>query len=432
MASQDRVWLPFEEAREFVRGLGFSRVAEWVIFSSSGKRPENIPSSPNKIYAERGWVSFIDWIRHPDAPAVPKPIRVAAPKTRAKDRTPSRTGNFLNYKAAREIAHQLKLACRREWHVLATAKKLPEGVPANPVIVYGTDFLGWDDWLGHNTPTTNPRVMPFNHIRTYAQSLGLTTRAEWERHCASPKVPAGLTPTPEVDYPGDFAGWPDFLGSAYTGVAPAMHLPFTEARDYARSLRLKTFQAWQEHLASRRLPGIPARPDIVYADQWINTTDWLGKKPVISRGRALYLKFAHAREYARSLGLRTQEQWLSHMESGSSKNKARIHKPGYSVGMKVNPAADQLKRRIPAHPDTHYNTDWVSWEDWLGFTNEEIQARAQRSQEQVIRSLAKQIVDDVRDKGHLGRETLEDRVLLILQKAAPTLSQIPSVQTNLG
>ena len=59
-------YLPFEEAREFVRGLGLKSIIEWKEYSKSGKRPKDIPSSPNTIYRDKGWVGLKDWLGYDD------------------------------------------------------------------------------------------------------------------------------------------------------------------------------------------------------------------------------------------------------------------------------------------------------------------------------------------------------------------------------
>ena len=42
----------FEEAREFVRSLGLKNKKEWKKYSSSGKRPDDIPTHPERVYSK--------------------------------------------------------------------------------------------------------------------------------------------------------------------------------------------------------------------------------------------------------------------------------------------------------------------------------------------------------------------------------------------
>jgi AraC-like DNA-binding protein len=46
-------YLPFKQAREFVRKLGFTTREEWEEYCNSGKKPDNIPSNPWNVYKKR-------------------------------------------------------------------------------------------------------------------------------------------------------------------------------------------------------------------------------------------------------------------------------------------------------------------------------------------------------------------------------------------
>jgi hypothetical protein len=56
-------WRPFREARAFVRTLGLRSIYEWRDYCQAGKKPTNIPSNPDKAYAEAGWLGYADWLR---------------------------------------------------------------------------------------------------------------------------------------------------------------------------------------------------------------------------------------------------------------------------------------------------------------------------------------------------------------------------------
>ena len=50
----------YEKAKEYVRSLGLSGAREWKQYSSSEKRPYNIPSNPWSVYKE--WNGLADWL----------------------------------------------------------------------------------------------------------------------------------------------------------------------------------------------------------------------------------------------------------------------------------------------------------------------------------------------------------------------------------
>lgn len=60
-------WRAFEEARAFARSLKLTSGAEWRRFSKGevaalGRRPEDIPGCPERIYRECGWKGYRDWL----------------------------------------------------------------------------------------------------------------------------------------------------------------------------------------------------------------------------------------------------------------------------------------------------------------------------------------------------------------------------------
>ena len=59
---KENIYLSFEEARVFVRNLGFEKVSQWTEYCKSGNKPDYIPFSPQSIYKNDGWISHVDWI----------------------------------------------------------------------------------------------------------------------------------------------------------------------------------------------------------------------------------------------------------------------------------------------------------------------------------------------------------------------------------
>ena len=56
----------FDNARVYVRTLGLKSKKKWEAWSSSGKRPCDIPSTPHTTYASSGWLSIGDFLGYAD------------------------------------------------------------------------------------------------------------------------------------------------------------------------------------------------------------------------------------------------------------------------------------------------------------------------------------------------------------------------------
>lgn len=118
-------------------------------------------------------------------------------------------------------------------------------------------------------------------------------------------------------------------------------LPFEEAREYARSLGLKSTIEWQAFVKTKVIPSnIPKRPDNAYKNSgWISWGDWLGTERRI-RG---YRSFEDAKKVALSLKLSSRSHWIVAYDEGLIPND------------------------IAKNPDISYkNKGWLGWGDFLG------------------------------------------------------------------
>jgi superfamily II DNA or RNA helicase len=122
-----REFLPFGEAREFAHTLGLKSQPEWQAFCCSGKKPEDIPTRPEKTY-ETDWVSWGDWLGSGNV----------APKNR----------EFLSFDKAREFARALGFNSQADWVAFCRSGKRPENIPAIPNQTYEGEWICWADWLG--------------------------------------------------------------------------------------------------------------------------------------------------------------------------------------------------------------------------------------------------------------------------------------------
>ena len=116
-------WMEFEEAREYVRSLKLNYQKDWNIFSKSGKKPNNIPSNPDKTYKENGWLSFPDWLG-------------------------TEIGfngyEYLQYNEAKEFVKKLSLSSQSDWSKYLKSGNRPKFIPSSPGKFYKEN--GWVNW----------------------------------------------------------------------------------------------------------------------------------------------------------------------------------------------------------------------------------------------------------------------------------------------
>ena len=67
VATQEREYREFEEARSFVRKLNLKSEEEWLKYckgeySYLPKKPDDIPVAVRKVYKFKGWIGMKDWL----------------------------------------------------------------------------------------------------------------------------------------------------------------------------------------------------------------------------------------------------------------------------------------------------------------------------------------------------------------------------------
>ncbi len=130
MAERRRPWRAFTEARAFVRALGLKNQADWQEYSRSERRPGDIPSNPNTIYAAE-WHSWGDWL--------------GTGTIALKHRT------YRPFPEARAFVRALGLKNQADWRDFSRSDRKPDDIPSNPYRTYKAEWHGWGDWLGTDT-----------------------------------------------------------------------------------------------------------------------------------------------------------------------------------------------------------------------------------------------------------------------------------------
>jgi len=219
---------------------------------------------------------------------------------------------------------------------------LVEENPFGFYLQYASEACGVSTFQELRTASQARAFMPFADARAFVSALRLKTVLEWYDYCASGQKPHDIPSNPQVAYEGTgWAGHTDWLG---TGRTVPIYLPFHEAREFARGLRLKSQAQWGEFCGSGDKPDdIPSKPDYTYRDDgWKGLGDWLGTEAIATFHRE-YRPFAEARAFVHGLQLTRQKDWENYRKSSE--------KP-----------AD-----IPTNPNVVYKDEgWKDFGDWLG------------------------------------------------------------------
>ena len=227
IAGSSSRFLPFEQARTYMRQVKLKSSAAFNEWKQAGKRPRYIPADPRRTYAGR-WCGWRDWLgTQSDLP-------------------------FLTFAEARSFAHGLELSGPSAWRAWARSGKRPANVPSNPDAFYAKtkQFQGWPDWLGYD-PVQNQKAkvaarrakqfLPFCQARAFVHSLeGVKTRRQWRDWSKNGHRPQNIPRNPDHVYKTTgWRNWRDWFGKC-----TLPDLTFEEAREYARKLKFLSSPQW--------------------------------------------------------------------------------------------------------------------------------------------------------------------------------------------
>jgi len=127
--------------------------------------------------------------------------------------------------------------------------------------------------------------------------------------------------------------------------------PFNEAREFVRSLKLKSKKEWTSYTKTGKMPSdIPINPQdaysafkkyaskkekIKYSKNWVDIYDWVGAPKIKLK------PYQATKAFAKRSKIKTQKQWIKLCNSG------------------IIPA------NIPHNPNLEYPASWKSWHDFL-------------------------------------------------------------------
>lgn len=321
IASFNRQYKSFHDARKYVHTLGLKSGDQWGEYSKSDKKPADIPATPAQVY-KKEWKEWGDWLGT------------------------GRTRNHRSFHEARKYVRTLGLTKYDDWWKFSRSVTRPSDIPATPEKVYKKEWKGMGDWLGTFTIPRKDRIYrPFIEARNFVRSLNLKGDEDWGKFSKSGKRPSDIPSAPWEKYRNQ--GWVsmgDWLGTFSIASKNRVFKSFREARNFVRSLKLEKQFDWKELCKSGKLPiDIPTNPWEVYKNQgWKNMGDWLGTGRIANRNK-VWRNFGDAKQFAISLNLKSESEWIKFSKSKEKPDD------------------------IPVAPyNTYKNKGWKSWGDWLG------------------------------------------------------------------
>lgn len=212
IATFQRKYRPFHEARSFVHGLHLNSLEDWNLYCKSGEKPGDIPAKPSETYKNDGWKDAGDWL--------------------GTGRVANGCRQFRSFQDARRFVHSLGLQSQVEWMQYCRSGEKPVDIPSSPARTY-RDY-GWDsvgDWLGTGRVARKKCTFrPFQEARQFVHALKLQNHLDWCEYCKSGRRPIDIPSAPaKLTKIIGWKGLADWLGTKATDPIP------DEGRESVRS-----------------------------------------------------------------------------------------------------------------------------------------------------------------------------------------------------
>jgi superfamily II DNA or RNA helicase len=377
-------WMSFEEAREHVRKLGLTSTAKWFEYSKTKNKPVDIPSDPKTVYRNDGWENWGDWlgtysiakkeiefVSYEDAKKYARNLNLktveewyslklkrpnnipSAPQKTYENKGWQGWGDFLglkNYRGnniewlpfdiAREKIRKVGLKTVNDWYEYARSEDLDIRIPRAPEVAYKTDgWKGIGDWIGTDKIADQfKEYLSFEEAKMFMKVNGIKSEKEWIsfRNINSiDNIPYKL----ERTYSKQWKGAKDFFDSQI--------FTYDEAKEFIKKFNLKSSREYFIFTLTDKsiinLPGVPYR---VYKNKgWKDWADFLGyeKRKTSKRN---YISFDKAKDFIKNRNINSSKEYKEYL----------INNPIMLT--------DYLFTSKPERVYKDYG--WKGWEDFLG------------------------------------------------------------------
>ena len=249
VADQDKKYLSFKQARDYVRKLKLKNAKEWNVFVKINNI-QNIPKKADQTYKNDGWSGWKDFIGTEN------------------------NKKYDTYQKAQEWALKNNIKSKKEWKENLLR---PDCFPKNPdySAEYKIEWTGWEDFLKKD------EYLNFEEARSYIRKLKLSNQKEWSEFCKTDLFPPFIPKSPKRYYKNTgWLGLGDWLGTGRVADQNKVFVSFNEVKLLVKKIGIRTSTEWFDYAKSGgdKPENVPYKPYRTYKDQWKGWADFLGKE----------------------------------------------------------------------------------------------------------------------------------------------------------
>ena len=184
--------------------MGLKNHKEWLSFARSKDKPYNIPSRPEKVYKDKGWIGFRDWLGTTIGWDGEWEDFLGTGTVATQNKL------FLTYEKASELVIKLKIKTYGEWTLFKKSSTFHKyNLAKAPETVYKDK-----GWKGYPSFFGKIKVEKYDLIaaKKYIKTKKIKTLKEWQNFSKTDR-PEFIPSNPQRLYRDKgWKGWDDFLG----------------------------------------------------------------------------------------------------------------------------------------------------------------------------------------------------------------------------
>lgn len=185
---EDILFVKIDEAKEIVKRMKIRTSLEYNNLPLEKKKSLGLPSAPYKIYKDKGWTCWRDFLA----------------------RNENLDLRFVTLEEAKKIVKQMKVRTSMAYYTLTFETRRRVGLPSNPEQYYrDKGWTCWRDFLGREAL----RFATLKEAKTIVKKMGIRTSMAYHALTLEERKEVGLPSNPGKIYKDKgWESWGDFLG----------------------------------------------------------------------------------------------------------------------------------------------------------------------------------------------------------------------------
>ena len=240
VANKNKNFVSFQNARKLVQSMKIESSLQYRQMKKEGLLPDNMPASPDKTYAGKGWVNWWHFFGT----------------------------EFLSFEEAQKLVQSMRIKSSIQYRQMKKEGLLSKNMHWNPAKFYkDKGWKGWKHFLG----TT--KMMKYNQAKKYAiHEAKVNTVEEFIEWLNSDQVPLKFPPNPAEFYE-EWTNAKDFL-DLNNETEIITHLEF---KKFVQKLNLKTKRDYTQWWIAfgKSLDFMPRHPETFYEKEWEGWDNYL-------------------------------------------------------------------------------------------------------------------------------------------------------------